>query len=83
MNKEGFVPTGEFSWKLLLLGMLAIHPLQAQQAQVSATVSVDFSKPISGVKHLTGFLHGIDAATPSNERILPLRPRSWRIGSLS
>ncbi|MDQ3003451.1 MAG: hypothetical protein M3Y08_19590 [Fibrobacterota bacterium] len=63
--------------------MLAVHPLQAQQAQVSATVNVDFSKPITGVKNLTGFLHGIDSKTPSDERILPLRPRSWRIGSLS
>ena len=51
-------------------------------SQPTASVNVNFSKPIPNVKNLVGFLHGIDDTSPADSTIAPLRPRCWRIGSL-
>lgn len=45
----------------------------------SPTVTVDFSKSIAGQKSMSGFLHGIDVASPPpNSLLAPLAPHLWR-----
>jgi hypothetical protein len=44
----------------------------------TAIVSVDFAKPDTGVKSMSGFLHGLDTIMPPDNLILPLKPKQWR-----
>lgn len=45
---------------------------------VEAIVSVDFAQT-ARVKSVSGFLHGIEAAKPPDNLILPLKPQQWRV----
>ena len=44
----------------------------------TAVVSVDFAKPDTTVKSMSGFLHGLYKTNPPDNLILPLKPRQWR-----
>jgi len=46
-----------------------------------SVVSVDFARPVPGVRSMVGFLHAADATAPGDDRLVPLRPALWRIGS--
>ena len=44
----------------------------------TAIISVDFAKPDTGVKSMSGFLHGLVPTNPPDNLILPLKPQQWR-----
>lgn len=69
---------------LLAALLTSAHGAPAGQADSPApsVVSVDFSKPVPHVHSMVGFLHGSNATTPGDERLLPLHPALWRIGYL-
>jgi len=71
----------------LLFALLApAHGAPAPQAAspplsvANSIVSVDFGKPVAHVHSMVGFLHGSNATTPGDDRLLPLHPALWRIG---
>lgn len=66
--------------RLALLLVLLCAPPAARAGHVE-TVRVDFAKPLERAS-LVGFVHGMDARTPSDDRITPLAPALWR-GKLS
>lgn len=43
-----------------------------------ALISVDFAKSETGVKSMSGFLHGLYRTSPPDDLILPLKPKQWR-----
>lgn len=45
-----------------------------------ADLQVDFAAPVTGVKSMSGFLHGISPTSPPDSLVLPLKPSFWRIG---
>lgn len=45
----------------------------------TAIVEIDFSKSVK-TKSMSGFLHSVGRAQPSDEMILPLKPKQWRTG---
>lgn len=47
--------------------------------QQTASISVDFAKPDSSVKSMSGFLHSLDTNKPPDNLILPLKPKQWRV----
>jgi hypothetical protein len=47
----------------------------------SATVTVDFARPLPATRSVVGLLHGLQASAPASRWIDPLRPALWR-GSL-
>ena len=62
---------------ILFVLLLAVDNVRAQSSE--NVVTVDFAKPVRGVKSMSGFLHGIDANKPPDKLILPLQPRQWRV----
>ena len=44
----------------------------------TAVITVDFAKPDTGVKSMSGFLHGLYKNNPPDNLILPLKPKQWR-----
>jgi xylan 1,4-beta-xylosidase len=61
---------------LLLWGLLYSEPTVAQTAD--PTITVDFATRESGVRSMSGFLHGMTAAKPSDSLLRPLQPKLWR-----
>jgi hypothetical protein len=43
-----------------------------------SSVTVDFAEPVQSQPSMVGFLHGMNATTPPDEMIRPLRPALWR-----
>ena len=44
----------------------------------TAVITVDFAKPDTSVKSMSGFLHGLYKTDPPDNLILPLKPKQWR-----
>ena len=70
-----------------VLAALLLAPAHGAPAPLPApsppsVVTVDYARPVKGVRSMVGFLHGSNAATPGDDRLLPLHPALWRIGSL-
>lgn len=61
---------------VLLASLPTVGNVWAQT--VENIVTVDFAKPVSGTKSMSGFLHGVIANKPPDKLILPLRPKQWR-----
>ena len=64
--------------------LLAAFLLAAAAADETPVVGVDFATPVTGLKPMTGLLHGIGnpvAANPASSFITPLNPSLWRLGS--
>ena len=63
-----------------LYGLFVIRRRQAAQVSRPSVVSVDFARRAPAVHSMSGFLHGADATTPSNDLVTPLHPALWRMG---
>lgn len=68
-----------FYLKAFILSLL-IFLIAAGDGGRSGTVAitVDFAKPETSVKSMSGFLHGLYKTDPPDNLILPLKPRQWR-----
>ncbi len=70
----------------LLVALLALFLLACAAVGETPVVSVDFAAPVTGIKPMTGILHGFGsspAADPSNSFIAPLSPSLWRAANQS
>ncbi len=45
-------------------------------------VSIDFSLPVTAVKSMSGFIHGMETDKPASQMISDLGPAYWRAGTL-
>ena len=67
-----------------LYGVFVIRQMQFTQAPSAprpSVISVDFARRVSGIHSMSGFLHGADATTPSDDLVTPLHPSLWRMGN--
>ena len=64
------------------LAALLLSPAHGAPPAAPSVVTVDYACPVKTVHSMVGFLHAADAATPGDDRLLPLHPVLWRIGHL-
>jgi hypothetical protein len=69
-------------FSVVITGAIFIEPLSIY-AQKSADINVDFTLRKNQTKSVSGFLHAMDAALPSDNLIAPLKPKLWRAGTLA
>ena len=65
----------------LLVALLVLLLLAGAAVGQTPVVSVDFAAPVTGIKPMTGILHGIGspaATDPASSFIAPLSPSLWR-----
>ena len=67
-----------------LYGLFVIRRTQFVQAPAAprpSVVSVDFARRAPAVHSMSGFLHGADAVTPTDDLVTPLHSALWRMGN--
>ena len=67
--------------RVTLYSVFVIRRRHAAQASRPSVVSVDFARRTPAVHSMSGFLHGADATTPSDDLVTPLHPALWRMGN--
>jgi xylan 1,4-beta-xylosidase len=60
----------------LLFGLS--HPELAGAQTAGPSIIVDFATQESGVRSMSGFLHGMSATKPADTLLRPLQPKFWR-----
>ncbi len=66
---------------LLLFGLICSRIAAAQTE--APTITVDFATQETGVRSMSGFLHGMSTAKPADSMLRPLQPKLWRVGDLA